>query len=136
MNEFTRYAKKIAWPAAALLSVVAAVEPASARDTVISHAIHTWGATAHGSAGAARKKMWIQRLAQELKASPGIQIVLAGGSLPQNIYWATIAAARMETRAKSGKAPVSRSLAMKAGVTGGANVMARNPVVARQIISL
>jgi hypothetical protein len=134
MNEFTRYAKQLAWPAAALVSILAAGAPAAAGEAGIGHAIHTWGASAHRSPDAARKnEIWIQRLARDLTASPGTQIVLAGGSLPQNICWAAIVAASMETTVKPRKTPLSRSPAMRTAATGGDDAPARKDV-ARHII--
>ena len=41
--------------------------------------------------------VWIFQIAQGLTVSPGVQIILAGGALPQNIYWATFAAADFDT---------------------------------------
>jgi hypothetical protein len=41
--------------------------------------------------------VWIFQIAQGLSVSPGVQIILAGGALPQNIYWATFAAADFDT---------------------------------------
>lgn len=41
--------------------------------------------------------VWIFQIAQGLTVSSGVQIILAGGALPQNIYWATFAAADLAT---------------------------------------
>jgi hypothetical protein len=41
--------------------------------------------------------VWIFQIAQGLTVSSGVQIILAGGALPQNIYWATFAAADLGT---------------------------------------
>jgi hypothetical protein len=41
--------------------------------------------------------VWIFQIAQGLTLSPGVQIILAGGALPQNIFWATFAAASLDT---------------------------------------
>ena len=41
--------------------------------------------------------VWIFQIAQGLTLSPGVQIILAGGARPQNIFWATFAAASLDT---------------------------------------
>ena len=41
--------------------------------------------------------VWIFQIAQGLTVSSGVQIILAGGALPQNIFWATFAAADIDT---------------------------------------
>jgi len=41
--------------------------------------------------------VWIFQIAQGLTVSPGVQIILAGGALPQNIFWVTFAAADLDT---------------------------------------
>jgi hypothetical protein len=41
--------------------------------------------------------VWIFQIAQGLTVSSGVQIVLAGGALPQNVFWATFAAADVGT---------------------------------------
>ena len=41
--------------------------------------------------------VWIFQIAQGLTVAPGVQIILAGGALPQNIFWATFAAADLDT---------------------------------------
>ena len=44
--------------------------------------------------------VWIFQRAQGLTVSSGVQIILAGGALPQNIFWATFAAADLGTTSK------------------------------------
>lgn len=44
--------------------------------------------------------VWIFQIAQGLTVSSGVQIILSGGALPQNIYWATFAAADLGTTSK------------------------------------
>jgi hypothetical protein len=44
--------------------------------------------------------VWIFQIAQGLTVSPGAEIILAGGALPKNIYWATFAAADLGTTSK------------------------------------
>lgn len=41
--------------------------------------------------------VWIFQIAQGLTVAPGVKIILAGGALPQNIFWATFAAADLDT---------------------------------------
>ena len=41
--------------------------------------------------------VWIFQIAQGLTVSPGVQIILAGGALPQNIFWATFGVAALDT---------------------------------------
>ncbi|MEX0958596.1 MAG: ice-binding family protein [Burkholderiales bacterium] len=41
--------------------------------------------------------VWIFQIAETLTVSSGVQIVLAGGALPENIFWATFAAADFDT---------------------------------------
>lgn len=41
--------------------------------------------------------VWIFQIAQGLTVSSGVQIILAGGALPQNIFWQTFAAADLGT---------------------------------------
>lgn len=41
--------------------------------------------------------VWIFQVAQGLDISTGVQIVLAGGALPENIYWAVFSAADLNT---------------------------------------
>lgn len=41
--------------------------------------------------------VWIFQIAQGLTVAPGVQIILAGGALPQNVFWQTFAAADFDT---------------------------------------
>jgi hypothetical protein len=60
--------------------------------------------------------VWIFQIAQGLTVSSGVQIILAGGALPQNIYWATFAAADIGTTAQFKGVILSQtSIAMKTG---------------------
>lgn len=62
--------------------------------------------------------VWIFQIAQGLTVSSGVQIKLAGGALPQNIYWATFAAADIGTTAKFNGVILSQtSIAMKTGAS-------------------
>ena len=62
--------------------------------------------------------VWIFQIAQGLSVSPGVQIILAGGALPQNIYWATFAAASLNTTSKfKGTILSQTSIGMQTGAT-------------------
>ena len=69
--------------------------------------------------------VWIFQIAQGLTVSPGVQIILAGGALPQNIYWATFAAASLDTTSKfKGTILSQTSITMKTGATINGNLLA------------
>ena len=62
--------------------------------------------------------VWIFQIAQGLTVSPGVQVILAGGALPQNIYWATFAAASLNTTSKfKGTILSQTSIGMQTGAT-------------------
>ena len=62
--------------------------------------------------------VWIFQIAQGLTVSPGVQIILAGGALPQNIYWATFGAANLDTTTQFKGVILSQtSVAMKTGAS-------------------
>jgi hypothetical protein len=62
--------------------------------------------------------VWIFQIAQGLTVSSGVQIILAGGALPQNIYWATFAAADLGTTSKFKGVILSQtSIVMKTGAS-------------------
>ena len=62
--------------------------------------------------------VWIFQIAQGLAISSGVQIILAGGALPQNIYWQTFAAADIGTTAKFNGIILSQtSIALKTGAS-------------------
>jgi len=62
--------------------------------------------------------VWIFQIAQGLTVSPGVQIILAGGALPRNIYWATFAAANLDTTTQFKGVILSQtSVAMKTGAS-------------------
>jgi Ice-binding-like len=62
--------------------------------------------------------VWIFQIAQGLTVRPGVQIVLAGGALPQNIFWATFAAADFDTTTKfKGIVMSQTSIVLKTGAT-------------------
>jgi hypothetical protein len=75
------------------------------------------------------KDVWIFQIAQGLSVSPGVQIILAGGALPQNIYWATFAAADFGTTSKFKGVILSQTLiAMKTGASINGKLLAGTAV--------
>lgn len=62
--------------------------------------------------------VWIFQIAQGLTVSPGVQIILAGGALPKNIFWQTFAAADIGTTVKFNGVILSQtSIALKTGAS-------------------
>ena len=60
---------------------------------------------------------------------PGVQIILAGGALPQNIFWATFAAASLDTTSQFKGVILSQtSIAMKTGATINGKLLAQTAV--------
>jgi hypothetical protein len=77
--------------------------------------------------------VWIFQIAQGLSVSSGVQIILAGGALPQNIYWATFAAADLGTTSKFKGVILSQtSIAMKTGATIDGRLLAGTQVTLDQ----
>jgi hypothetical protein len=73
--------------------------------------------------------VWIFQIAQGLTVSSGVQIILAGGALPQNIFWATFAAADIGTTAKFKGVILSQtSVAMKTGSSINGRLLAGTQV--------
>jgi Ice-binding-like len=73
--------------------------------------------------------VWIFQIAQGLTVSPGVQIILAGGALPQNIYWQTFAAADIGTTAKFNGVILSKtSIVMKTGASINGRLLAGTQV--------
>ena len=62
--------------------------------------------------------VWIFQIAQGISVSSGVQVILAGGALPQNVFWAAFAAADLGTTSKfKGIIISSTSIVMKTGAT-------------------
>jgi len=62
--------------------------------------------------------VWIFQIAQGLTVSSGVQVILAGGAQPQNIYWATFGAAQLGTTSKFNGVILSQtSITMNTGAT-------------------
>lgn len=80
--------------------------------------------------------VWIFQIAQGLTVSNGVHIVLAGGALPKNIFWATFGATELGTTSHFEGVLLSQtSIAMKTGATingrlfaGTAVTLEQNPV--------
>jgi Ice-binding-like len=73
--------------------------------------------------------VWIFQIAQGLTVSSGVQIILAGGALPKNIYWATFAAADLGTTSKFNGVILSQtSIVMKTGASTNGRLMAGTAV--------
>lgn len=69
--------------------------------------------------------VWIFQIAQGLTVSSGVQVILAGGALPQNVYWQTFAAADIGTTSKFKGVILSQtSIAMKTGASIDGRLMA------------
>jgi hypothetical protein len=77
--------------------------------------------------------VWIFQIAQGLTVSPGVQITLAGGALPQNIFWATFAAASLDTTSKfKGTILSQTNIAMQTGATINGKLWAGTGVTLNQ----
>ncbi len=77
--------------------------------------------------------VWIFQIAQGLSVSSGVQIILAGGALPQNIYWATFSAADLATTSQFKGTLISQtSIAMKTGATINGRLLAGTAVTLQQ----
>lgn len=62
-----------------------------------------------------------------------MQVILAGGALPQNVYWATFAAADIGTTSKFNGAILSQtSIAMKTGASINGKLLAGTAVTLDQ----
>ena len=69
--------------------------------------------------------VWIFQIAQGLSVSSGVQVIMAGGALPQNVYWATFAAADLGTTSKfKGTVLSQTSITMKTGATINGKLLA------------
>ena len=73
--------------------------------------------------------VWIFQIAQGLTVSSGVQITLAGGALPQNIFWATFAAADFDTTSKFNGVVLSQtSIVVKTGASVNGRLLAGTAV--------
>lgn len=77
--------------------------------------------------------VWIFQIAQGLTVSPGVKIILAGGALPQNIYWQTFAAADIGSTAEFKGVILSQtSIVMKTGASINGRLLAGTAVTLQQ----
>ena len=73
--------------------------------------------------------VWIFQIAQGLSVSSDVKIILVGGALPRNIYWATFAATDFGTHSKfSGTVISQTSITMKTGATINGKLLAGTAV--------
>jgi hypothetical protein len=77
--------------------------------------------------------VWIFQIAQGLTVSSGVQIILVGGALPQNIYWATFGVAQLGTTSKFNGVILSQtSIVMNTGATLNGRMFAGTAVTLEQ----
>ena len=77
--------------------------------------------------------VWIFQIAQGLTVSSGVQVILVGGALPQNIYWATFGATVLGTTSKFNGVILSQtSIAMNTGATMNGRLFAGTAVTLEQ----
>lgn len=77
--------------------------------------------------------VWIFQIAQGLTVAPGVQVILAGGALPKNIYWATFGAANLDTTSKFQGVILSQtSIALRTGASINGRLFAGTAVTLDQ----
>lgn len=77
--------------------------------------------------------VWIFQIAQGLTVSSGVQIILAGGALPKNIFWQTFAAADIGTTSKFNGVILSQTgIVMKTGASINGRLFAGTAVTLDQ----
>lgn len=77
--------------------------------------------------------VWIFQLSQGLTVSSGVNIILAGGALPKNIFWQTFAAADMGTTSHFEGVILSQtSIAMRTGASINGRLFAGTAVTLDQ----
>ena len=73
--------------------------------------------------------VWIFQIAQTLSISSGVQIILAGGALPQNIYWQVFSAADLGTGSVFKGTVISQTgIALKTGASINGKLLAGTAV--------
>jgi hypothetical protein len=100
-------------------------------------ATYKWGtgvlATADFTLTGGPNDVWIFQIAQGLTVASGVQVILAGGALPQNIFWATFAAADLGTTSKFKGIVISQtSIALKTGASMNGRLLAGTAVTLDQ----
>ena len=77
--------------------------------------------------------VWIFQIAQGLTVGSGVQVILAGGALPQNVYWATFGATQLGTTSKFNGVILSQtSIVMNTGATIDGRMFAGTAVTLEQ----
>jgi hypothetical protein len=77
--------------------------------------------------------VWIFQVAQGMTVGSGVKVILAGGALPQNIFWQTFGAAEIGTTAQFKGVILSQtSIAMKTGASINGRLMAGTAVTLDQ----
>jgi hypothetical protein len=77
--------------------------------------------------------VWIFQISQGLSVASGVQVILAGGALPQNIFWQSVAAADLGTTSKFKGAILSNSsIVMKTGTSIDGRLLAKTAVTLDQ----
>jgi hypothetical protein len=77
--------------------------------------------------------VWIFQLAQGLTVSSGVQVILAGGALPQNIFWQTFGDASFDTTSKFKGVILSQTqIVLKTGTTLDGRALAQTQVTLDQ----
>jgi hypothetical protein len=77
--------------------------------------------------------VWIFQIAQGLTVSSGVQVILAGGALPQNVYWATFGVAQLGTTSNFNGVILSQtSIVMNTGATMNGRMFAGTAVTLEQ----
>jgi hypothetical protein len=77
--------------------------------------------------------VWIFQIAQDLTVSSGVQIVLAGGALPKNIFWQTFGAADFGTTSQFEGVVLSQtSITVHTGASVNGRLLAQTAVTLDQ----
>lgn len=73
--------------------------------------------------------VWIFQIAQGLTVGNGVQIILAGGALPKNVFWQTFAAADLGTTSQFNGVILSKTeITMKTGASSNGRLLAQTAV--------
>lgn len=77
--------------------------------------------------------VWIFQIAQGLTVSSGVQIILAGGALPQNVFWQTAGAVELGTTSQfKGVLMSQTSIAVQTGASVNGRLLAGTAVTLDQ----
>jgi len=73
--------------------------------------------------------VWIFQIAGDLTVSSGVQVILAGGALPQNVYWQTFGAVALDTTSQFNGVILSQtSIVMRTGASINGRALAQTAV--------